>query len=92
MENVFVKNKSLLKKIIPAFFCSLIVILARIPPFRTVIHIGNLYFSYTDFFIIVTAGIGGMSSAIVSFSCIFIASLFCTTPDFSNVYALLHIS
>jgi len=88
MENVFVKNKSLLKKIIPAFFCSLIVILARIPPFRTVIHIGNLYFSYTDFFIIVTTGIGGMSSAIVSFSCIFIASLFCTTPDFSNVYTL----
>ena len=37
MENVFVKNKSLLKKIIPAFFCSLIVILARIPPFRTFI-------------------------------------------------------
>ncbi len=89
MENVFIASKSFPKiRIFLALISSIIIIFARIVPFHTVVRISGLYFSYTDFFVIITAGISGLNYAMVSFACIFIASLIFATPDFSGIYSL----
>ena len=82
------KRKNPLPTLVLGIICATLVIIARLPFISTTIPFCGIFFSYTDLFVILAAGIGGLSAGILCFSILFIAEFFRISGSFTGLYAL----
>ena len=90
VEQFTLRKHRPLPALLLGLFSAAFVIFARLGPFPTYIALGStgLIFSYTDFFVVLAAGIGGMGAGMLSFTLIFLAESLRVNYDFSGLYAL----
>ncbi|MBR1911516.1 MAG: hypothetical protein IJ828_04080, partial [Treponema sp.] len=74
--------------IVLSLMCALAVIVSRSLTFPSAAQYRGLVFAYSDIFIVLASGIGGMGSGMLSFSLIFIAEFFRIDGNFSGLYTL----
>ncbi len=74
--------------ILLAVICAMGVAIGRLREVSLVI-IGDFTFAYTDIFVLVASGIGGLGCGILSFSLSFIWELYHVAGDFTSFYAMV---
>ena len=67
------KKRPLLPTVILSIACAGLVILGRLLPLNSVISIGPVIVPFTDFFFVISAGIGSLGSGLLSFILVFAA-------------------
>ena len=82
------RNKTTLPTILLGIACGLCVVVARLPLIQTAIPLFGIVFSYSDIFIMIAAGIGGLGSGMLAFTLLFIAEFFHIEGDASGLYSL----
>ena len=74
--------------LILAVLCAAAVILLRFKT-ETVIHFAGINFAYTDIFLILCAGIGGMESGLIAFVILSVAEFMRIDVDFNSLYSVV---
>ena len=82
------RRKNPLPALLLGLACGLCVVIARLPGIPTAIPLGGIIFSYSDIFVLLAAGIGGLGCGMLSFTLLFIAEFFHLDGDASGLYSL----
>ena len=82
------KKGSALPSIILAIVCAAGVVIARTVPGSSILIIAGTPFAFSDIFIIIAGGIGGLLCGMTSFSILFVAELFRLGGDYNSLYSL----
>jgi hypothetical protein len=67
------RNRPLLPTVLLSVTCAALVILGRTLPPSSVFSLGPVSIPFTDFFFVISAGIGSLGSGLLSFVLVFIA-------------------
>ena len=81
------KSRPLLPTVILSVACACLVVIGRILPVNSTISFGSLAIPFTDFFFVISAGIGSLGSGLLSFVIVFIAEFIRFSGDMS-LYAV----
>lgn len=81
------KSRPLLPTVMLSVTCACLVILGRILPVNSTISFGSLAIPFTDFFFVISAGIGSLGSGLLTFVIVFIAEFIRFSGDMS-LYAV----
>ena len=81
------KSRPLLPTVILSVACACLVVIGRILPVDSTISFGSLTIPFTDFFFVISAGIGSLGSGLLSFVIVFIAEFIRFSGDMS-LYAV----
>ncbi len=80
------KKRTIISTVLFAVFCAFCVSVARLK--GSIISLAGFNFAYTDLFVIVSAGIGGVGCGLLSFSILFIVEMLRLSGDFVSLYSL----
>ena len=81
------KNRPLLPTVVLSIACACLVILGRTLPSESVLTLGPVSIPFTDFFFVISAGIGSLGSGLLTFVLVFIAEFIRFSGDMS-LYAV----
>ena len=81
------KNRLLLPSVLLSVTCACLVILGRTLPSESILSLGPASIPFTDFFFVISAGIGSLGSGLLSFVLVFIAEFIRFSGDMS-LYAV----
>jgi len=81
------RNRPLLPTVILSITCACLVIAGRLLPFNSTINFGLVAVPFTDFFFVISAGIGSLGSGLLSFVIVFISEFIRFGGDMS-LYAV----
>ena len=81
------RNRPLLPTVILSILCACLVITGRVLPSGSVLSLGPVSIPFTDFFFVISAGIGSLGSGLLSFVLVFIAEFIRFSGDMS-LYAV----
>ena len=81
------KNRLLLPSVLLSITCACLVILGRALPSESVLSLGPVSIPFTDFFFVISAGIGSLGSGLLTFVLVFIAEFIRFSGDMS-LYAV----
>ena len=81
------KNRPLLPTVVLSIACACLVILGRTLPSESVLTLGSVSIPFTDFFFVISAGIGSLGSGLLTFVLVFIAEFIRFSGDMS-LYAV----
>ena len=81
------RNRPLLPTVLLSVTCAALVILGRTLPPSSVFSLGPVSIPFTDFFFVISAGIGSLGSGLLSFVLVFIAEFIRFSGDMS-LYAV----
>ena len=81
------RNRPLLPTVLLSVTCACLVILGRVLPSDSVLSLGPVSIPFTDFFFVISAGIGSLGSGLLSFVLVFIAEFIRFSGDMS-LYAV----
>ena len=87
-QNYTRRRRNPIPSVLLAVLCAACVIVARWSLVSTALPIHGIIFSYSDIFVILSAGIGGLGSGMLSFALLFIAEFFHINGNFAGVYTL----
>ena len=80
-------KKSVLPTVILAIVCAALVIIGRDSSLSSVISIGGIPFPFTDAFVMISAGVGGLGCGLASFVILFISE-FLRTSGSTSLYSI----
>ncbi len=81
------KNRPLLPTVILSITCAGLAILGRVLPTDSILSLGAVSIPFTDFFFVISAGIGSLGSGLLSFVLVFAAEFIRFSGDMS-LYAV----
>ena len=81
------KNRLLLPSVLLSVTCACLVILGRTLPSESILSLGPASIPFTDFFFVISAGIGSLGSGLLTFVLVFIAEFIRFSGDMS-LYAV----
>lgn len=86
-------RRPILPTLILSVVCAVVVILARTGTMGSVIEVGGTFFAFTDAFVMISAGIGGLGCGLMTFVMLFISEFLRTSGDISlyslSIYLIL---
>ena len=81
------RSRPLLPTVILSIICAALAIAGRMLPTNSTITIGSLSIPFTDFFFVISAGIGSLGSGLLTFVIVFAAEFIRFSGDMS-LYAV----
>lgn len=87
-DQLRMRKKNLHPTILLSVICAVCIIIIRAFPFGSVIPIGGISFAYSDIFILLAAGIGGLDGGLLTFVLVMLGDVVRLEGQYSDLYAL----